>query len=328
MTFTLHDQFKRRFAYIRLSLTDACNFKCSYCLPNGYRPGANAQEPLTIPEIECLLEAFAVLGVTKLRLTGGEPTLRTDFCDIVRLARKFPNLQTIAMTTNGFRLDRRIDGFVAAGIDHLNVSLDTLDPEKFHQITGRNAASGLLAGIERALQLPQLKAVKLNTVLMRDTGAEMPAFLEYIRTRNISLRLIELMPTRDNQPFFKAQHVRAETLRQEVVAAGWTEVARSSTSGPARVFAHSAYCGTIGFIEPYSKDFCTTCNRLRITAQGELRLCLFGNKNHALRPLLSSVAKKDELVETILNLLGFKEASHDLQRGNYGSTHNFAAIGG
>ncbi|HWS40663.1 MAG TPA: GTP 3',8-cyclase MoaA [Arenimonas sp.] len=324
----LTDRFGRQFPYLRLSLLEACNFHCSYCLPNGYRARDGQSRWLSREEITRLLRAFTAVGLRKLRLTGGEPSLRTDLTNIIADAASMPGLETIAMTTNGILLPRKIAEWQAAGLNAINISVDSLDRNRFHTITGHDRLPTLLEGIETALSLP-FKAVKLNAVLLRGLNDdELPTWLSYLHTRKISIRFIELMQTGDNKDYFQRHHLPAETLKQQLTAMGWQLQARSADAGPALEFGHPDYAGRIGIIAPYSKDFCVGCNRLRVTATGDLRLCLFGDFGISLRPLLQNDEQQLELVDKLRGQLGLKAAGHDLINGNTGLTPHLASIGG
>lgn len=324
----LTDRYGRVFPYLRLSLLQACNYRCGYCLPDGYRAAEGRSADLEHDEIARLLQAFAALGMHKLRLTGGEPALRRDLTDIIATAAATPGVQTVAMTTNGCVLDRRIDAWHAAGLNHLNVSVDSLDRDCFQRITGRDDLPRILAGIDRALALP-LRAVKLNAVLLRGLNdAQMPLWLDYIRTRPVAVRFIELMQTGTNAAYFQRHHLRAEALEDTLLQSGWTLGERAPDAGPARTYAHPDYRGRIGVIAPYSRDFCAGCNRLRVTSQGELRLCLFGNVGIPLRPLLQHDDQQPELQASIARQLGIKALGHGLHHGDTGLTPHLASIGG
>jgi cyclic pyranopterin phosphate synthase len=306
---TLVDRYGRRFPYLRLSVIEACNFRCSYCLPNGYAAQPGLPPHLTVDEIGRLLHGFARLGLRKVRLTGGEPSLRRDLIEIIRSAAAVPGIAKIAMTTNGVLLKRRIDAWHAAGISHLNVSIDALERSRFKAITGHDRLPDLLDGIERALELG-LPAVKLNAVLLRDLNDDqLPAFLQYLSARPVTLRFIELMRTGDNLEY-------------------WQLTPRAADAGPAREYQHPDYAGRIGIIAPYSRDFCAGCNRLRVTATGDLRLCLFGNFGVPLRPLLQSEDQADELQATLISQLGLKALGHGLYMSETGITPNLSATGG
>lgn len=324
----LRDGYGRRFEYLRLSLTEVCNFRCQYCLPNGYHCArGDAPHELSPAEIERLLAAFAGLGVWKLRLTGGEPTVRKDFAEILARATRVPGLRRVAMTTNGYKLAERVTGWAALGLKALNVSVDSLDPRRFADITGQDRLPAILEGIDRALGLGL--AVKVNAVLLKAMNdGELGRFLAWIKDTPIALRFIELMQTGDNAAFFGQHHVPASWIEEQLLAAGFQEGPREPGAGPAREFAHSEYRGRIGLIAPYAKDFCASCNRLRVSSTGQLRLCLFGDGGFDLRPWLQDDAQREELQHQIQMQLGYKAAGHHLAEGYTGSTRHLASIGG
>jgi len=323
----LIDPFGRTFPYLRLSLTEACNFSCSYCLPNGYQADGRPRflEP---DEIRRLLRGFAAVGMHKLRLTGGEPSLRKDLPEIIAIAAATPGIRKIALTTNGTRLPHNLPVWRDAGLTALNLSIDSLDRENFLRITGHDRLPEILTGIDQALGMG-FEAIKLNAVLLSDLNHdELPAWLEFLRQRPISLRWIELMRTGDNADYFARHHLRAEHIEAPLRAAGWRQLDRAPDAGPAREWSHPDYRGRIGIIAPYSKDFCAGCNRLRVTARGDLRLCLFGEFGSPLRPLLQDDAQCDALIARIQTQLGLKAAGHGLHQGNTGITPHLASIGG
>jgi len=325
---SLIDRYGRRFPYLRLSVIEACNFRCSYCLPKGYQARPDLPRHLGVDEIHRLLTGFARLGMRKVRLTGGEPSLRRDLTDIIGVAAAVPGVEKIALTTNGVLLPQRIDDWRAAGLSHLNVSVDALDRARFAEITGHDRLPHILDGIERALALG-LSAVKLNAVLLRGLNDDqLPAFLDYLRDRPISLRFIELMQTGDNLEYFRRHHYRAEALEDALQTEGWSLLPRAADAGPAREYAHPDYRGRIGIIAPYSRDFCAGCNRLRVTSSGDLRLCLFGNVGIPLRPLLQDDDQADELQAALISQLGLKALGHGLHEGQTGLTPHLASIGG
>ena len=325
---SLIDRYGRRFPYLRLSVIEACNFRCSYCLPKGYQARPDLPRHLGVDEIRRLLTGFARLGMRKVRLTGGEPSLRRDLTDIIGVAAAVPGVEKIALTTNGVLLPQRIDDLRAAGLSHLNVSVDALDRARFAEITGHDRLPHILDGIERALALG-LSAVKLNAVLLRGLNDDqLPAFLDYLRDRPISLRFIELMQTGDNLEYFRRHHYRAEALEDALQTEGWGLLPRAADAGPAREYAHPDYRGRIGIIAPYSRDFCAGCNRLRVTSSGDLRLCLFGNVGIPLRPLLQDDDQADELKAALISQLGLKALGHGLHEGQTGLTPHLASIGG
>jgi len=324
----LSDALGRRFEYLRLSLTDMCNFRCTYCLPDGYRKAKGAPPNLTIEEIVRLVRAFAALGLWKIRLTGGEPTLRKEFTEIASAVSMIPGIRHLAMTTNGYRLPERAQSFYDAGIRAINISIDSLDAQKFRQITGHARLEEVLAGIEAA-RSAGIPSIKINTVLMRDLNhTEIDDFLEFVSVRDISLRFIEVMRTNDNPGFFNSHHLPGKNVIDRLEQLGWTRLPRVSGAGPAVEYGHGDAKGRIGIIAPYSKDFCASCNRLRVSATGKFHLCLFGDGGIDLRQLLASDAQHDELVARIIALTMTKAPSHLLQQGNSGATPHLASIGG
>ncbi len=322
------DRFNRSFPYLRLSIIEACNFSCSYCLPNGYQSVPGRPKAIELDEIARLLRGFVAIGMHKLRITGGEPTLRKDLCDIISLAAALPGIEKIAMTTNGTTLNRRVADWRKAGLTHLNVSVDTLDAKRFAMITGHDRLDDILDGLEQAQQLG-FQSIKLNAVLLRGLNDDqLPAWLDYLRNRPIAIRFIELMQTGDNADYFNRHHLRAEGLERTLEEKGWRLMPRAFDAGPAREFTHPDYAGKIGVIAPYSKDFCAGCNRLRVTAGGDLRLCLFGNVGSPLRPLLQSDDDQGALVACLYGQLGIKQVAHSLHLGETGLTTNLSTIGG
>lgn len=323
----LIDRHGRSFPYLRLSLTEACNYRCAYCLPDGYQADGRPRF-LALGEIERLVRGFAALGMSKIRLTGGEPSLRKDLLSIIETVSAVPGIGKVALTTNGCLLPRHVRAWREAGLTALNVSLDSLDAGRFHAITGHDRFAEVTAGIELALGLG-FASVKINAVLLRGhNDDELPAWFEYLRGRDVSVRFIELMRTGDNREYFERHHLRGEIIEQRLLDDGWQLQARAPDAGPAREYAHPAYRGRIGIIAPYSKDFCAGCNRLRVTARGDLRLCLFGDFGISLRPLLQSDADHDALVARIATQLGMKAAGHGLHQGLTGITPHLASIGG
>lgn len=323
----LVDHHGRSFPYLRLSLIEACNYRCAYCLPDGYQADGRPKF-LTLDEIKRLVRAFAALGMSKIRLTGGEPSLRKDLTAIIAAVAAVPEIRRIAITTNGCRLPQLVRGWREAGLTAINVSLDSLDAKRFHAITGHDRFAEVTEGIEQALGLG-FDAVKVNAVLLRGRNDdELPAWLEYLRERDLAVRFIELMLTGDNRDFFQRHHVRAQSLQQQLLDAGWHLGVRAPDAGPALEYSHPDYRGRIGVITPYARDFCASCNRLRVTARGDLRLCLFGNFGVPLRPLLQSDDDHDALVARIATQLGLKAAGHGLHEGLTGITPHLASIGG
>lgn len=322
----LTDSFARRFTYLRLSLTEKCNFRCTYCLPNGSEC-FSTQQDLTLAEIRRLVAAFAQLGTRKVRLTGGEPSLRRDLCDIIHSIKQIDGIESVALTTNGFRLEQDVADWRAAGLDALNVSVDSLRPENFQLITGSGKLPGILRGLDRAQQLG-FRQLKINSVLLRDLNhRELDDFLAFVRERDLCVRFIELMRTGDNADYFSAHHLSGQLIQQQLLAQGWTQQVRGRHAGPAQEFMHPDYAGRIGLIMPYSQDFCSSCNRLRVSSQGDLYLCLFAGQHQSLRHFLQD-DDPQPLMQFLTSALQHKAPGHELQQGVTGSTRHLAMIGG
>jgi len=282
---------------------------------------------MSLPEIKRIATAFAGLGTQKIRITGGEPALRKDLPDIIAACKQTNGIEKVAITSNGFKLPQHLPLWLDAGIDAINISIDSLDPRQFLAITGHDKLKTILKGIDMALADGR-PSVKVNTVLMREhSGREIQSYLDWLKDTPVTLRFIELMQTGDNQAFFDAQHVQGSRIKQNLILDGWLPVIQNKDAGPAQEFYHPDYQGRIGLIMPYSKDFCSSCNRLRISSAAKLHLCLFGDEGLSLRDLLQS----DDILplqQRIVSLLGDKEATHFLHDKNTGGTKHFAMLGG
>jgi GTP 3',8-cyclase len=324
---TLRDGFGRRFPYLRLSVTDRCNFRCSYCLPHGYQKAHGAPAELTVAEMIRLVRGFAAQGVTKLRLTGGEPTVRADFVEIISAVAAIPGITRLAMTTNGYRLARDAARYAAAGMQSVNVSVDSLDPATFHRITGHDRLAEILAGVDAARDAGM--AVKLNAVLMRGVNdADLNRFIDFVGETGLTIRFIETMETGDNGALFERRHRLGAFIAAELEHRGWQAVERKDHDGPAVTYAQPQGKGRIGLILPYGPDFCASCNRLRLSATGRLHLCLFGEGGHDLRDLARDDAQLPDLIARIQAILPLKAEGHRLADGVTGATRHFASIGG
>ncbi|WP_417458980.1 GTP 3',8-cyclase MoaA [Kordiimonas sp.] len=323
----LTDGFDRTFQYLRLSVTDACNFRCSYCLPEGFKK-CGSPPPLSRDELRRAARAFVSLGLRKIRLTGGEPTIRPDFDDIVADISTVGGLKKLALTTNGYRLHERVERWHGLGLNAINVSLDSLNREAFRRITGHDRCHEVLHGIHRALEAG-FSDVKINVVYMKDINDhEVADFITLTKTLPVSIRFIELMETGDHAAFFRNHHISTDVIADRLKILGWAPTIKAADSGPANEFMHTNHAGRIGLIAPYSKDFCKSCNRLRFSSQGNLHLCLFGNFGIPLRDYLQSDEQFEELRERLISAVRSKDANHQLAFGNAGMTRNLSAIGG
>ncbi|GIU52437.1 cyclic pyranopterin monophosphate synthase [Shewanella sp. KT0246] len=310
-----------------MSVTDVCNFKCTYCLPDGYRPDGKPKF-LALNEIENLVSAFGEVGTQKIRITGGEPSLRKDFTDIIRVVADNDNINTVATTTNGYRLEKHAKEWYDAGLRRINVSVDSLDPKMFYQITGENKFDQVMRGIDAALEAG-FERIKINAVLLKGLNdKDLPRFLHWIKSTPIDLRFIELMETGLGHDYFNAHHLAGLDIKLKLESEGWLYDLPSVDDGPAQNFSHPDYQGRIGLIMPYAKNFCASCNRLRVSAKGKLHLCLFTENGLDLRDLLQHESQRAELIERLHSQLAQKEETHYLHQGITGVTKHLASIGG
>ena len=268
------------------------------------------------------------LGVYLYMLTGGEPLVKRNIITLCARAAKVEGIREVAITTNGILLPRLAKGLRAVGVSRVNLSLDTLKPDKYARITRIGTLSSALAGLDAALNAGFDK-VKVNTVLMRDVNHhQLDTFLAWIQPRRIQLRFNELMETGEGSDLFRRHHLSGMVLRDELLRRGWIHQIRQRSDGPAQVFCHPDYAGEIGLIMPYEKDFCATCNRLRVSSIGKLHLCLFGEGGVNLRDLLEDDTQQQALEARISAALREKKQTHFLHQNNTGITQNLSYIGG
>ena len=327
----LKDSFGRTFPYIRLSITDVCNFKCGYCLPNGYQiDKSDNRKFLNLEEIRRLARVFSKLGVHKIRLTGGEPTVRKDFFEIIKILKNDAGIEKVVITTNGYHLDEKAKMLVDSGLSGVNISIDSLDRNTFKTITGHDRLPEILRGIQN-LQDLNFDNIKVNAVLLNNINASKKDFdtwSSFIKKNKIDFRYIELMRTGDNLDYFKKYHVSSKVFKKYLDENNWIYQTFGKDAGPSLNYINPDYKGKFGIIAPYSKDFCKTCNRLRITSRGDLRLCLFGNTGISIRHLLQRDDQIEELQDLILGQMKFKKESHYLELGETGLTKNLSTTGG
>ena len=327
----LKDNFGRRFPYIRLSISDVCNFKCGYCLPDGYKINkADNRTFINTQEIGRLAKALSELGVSKIRLTGGEPTIRKDYLEIIKIIKKNSGIKKTVITTNGYKLNKIAKNLKDSGLDGINISIDSLNSKTFKQITGHDRLHEILEGIQE-LQKLNFKNIKINAVLMKginDSEKDFKEWSNFIKNNEIDFRYIELMQTGDNLDYFQKYHISANKFVDFLNNDNWIIQTFGKDAGPSKNFIKADYRGKFGVIAPYSKDFCKSCNRLRITAKGDLRLCLFGNTGINIRHLMQKDDQIEELKDLILKQLNYKKESHYLEIGETGLNKNLSTIGG
>ncbi len=322
----LTDGFSRQLTYLRLSITDFCNFRCEYCLPNGYQ-GVRAKDELTLLEIKRLVNGFALLGTKKVRITGGEPSIRQDVTQIIDIVRQTAGIDTIAMTSNGYKLGKHLASWQAAGLNQLNISMDSFDADIFHQMTGMNTLPALIKDMERLLETTDIK-LKINSILMKETAFDnLICALDFVKSRPVTYRFIEFMQTSDNHQLFFAQHANADRVKSYLLERGWQAEIRGQSDGPAVEFSHPDYVGRIGLIAPYAAHFCDNCNRLRVSCHGRVHLCLFDQGNYDIRPFLQH-DNPAPLINALQNLMPIKPEHHHLHDQNSGMMTNLSIIGG
>ena len=328
---TLKDSFGRTFPYIRLSITDVCNFKCGYCLPNGYQVDkSDNRKFLQLEEIKRLAKVFSKLGVSKIRLTGGEPTVRKDFFEIIKILKNDAGIKRVVITTNGYHLNEKAKMLVDSGINGINISIDSLERNIFKKVTGHDRLPEILQGI-KILQQLNFKNIKINAVLLNGINASEKDFDlwgEFIKKNKVDLRYIELMQTGDNLDYFNKYHISSKIFKDYLNKKKWIYQTFGKDAGPSLNYINPDYKGKFGIIAPYSKDFCRTCNRLRITSRGDLRLCLFGSTGISIRHLLQKDDQIEELQDLIVGQMKFKKESHYLELGETGLTKNLSKTGG
>jgi cyclic pyranopterin phosphate synthase len=307
------DSFGRSINYLRISVTDRCNLRCLYCMPPEGVPQMPHSDILSYEEIRTVVRAAAELGINKIRLTGGEPLVRADFPELVKMLSRTDAIRELSLTTNGTLLKKHALELRQAGLSRVNVSLDTLKPDKFRCITRLGDLRGVLEGIEAGKEAG-FKPVKINTVVMRGINDdEILDFAKMTCEDGWHVRFIELMP-------FKgvAEFVPSIELRQRISLLGKLEPCASTTSnGPAMYYRLAGAKGTIGFISPLTETaFCSRCNRMRLTPDGKLRPCLLGEEEIDLRMPLRNNASMEELKRLILKAVASKPEHHNLGRGN------------
>ena len=327
----LKDSFGRTFPYIRLSITDVCNFKCGYCLPNGYQVDkSDNRKFLHLDEIKRLSKVFSKLGVQKIRLTGGEPTVRKDFFDIIKILKNEARIKKVVITTNGYHLDDKAKMLVDSGLNGINISIDSLDRNTFKTITGHDRLPEILRGIQN-LQDLGFDNIKVNAVFLNNINSsekDFDTWANFIKKNKVDFRYIELMQTGDNLDYFKKYHISSKIFKEYLDKNNWIYQTFGKDAGPSLNYINPDYKGKFGIIAPYSRDFCKTCNRLRITSRGDLRLCLFGNTGISIRHLLQKDDQIEELQDLILGQMKFKKESHYLELGETGLTKNLSTTGG
>jgi GTP 3',8-cyclase len=327
---SLIDGFSRPITYLRVSVTDKCNLRCVYCMPEEGLPWLRRDEILSYEEIAAIVRAAASVGVRTIRLTGGEPLVRRDLSRLVRMIAATPGIDDVALSTNGLLLEEQLPALVAAGLRRVNLSLDTLRADRFEAVARRPGLDVVLRAIDAALGAG-LTPLKINCVVMRGKNDdEIEAFAELVRDRPIYVRFIEVMPVHENLDLQRDAYVSSdETLARIAGNAALVPVNGPPGNGPARYFSFPGAAGAIGVISPLSHDYCERCNRVRLTADGRLRLCLFGDYALDLRSPLRNGATTAELANMLRATMLIKPERHHLRLGETSSRMRaFSEIGG
>ncbi|MGZ5339449.1 MAG: GTP 3',8-cyclase MoaA [Thermoleophilaceae bacterium] len=326
----LFDGHGRRISDLRVSVTDRCNFRCQYCMPADGLPWLDRAEILSFEEIERLVRVMAEMGVSDLRLTGGEPLVRREFPRLVSMLAGVPGLEDLSLTTNAYLLERDADALVEAGITRVNVSIDSLQKDRFFQLTRRDSLPQVLRGLDAIAGHETIWPIKVNAVAMRGfTEEEALPFAEFARSTSFQVRFIEFMPLDGDGAWSADQVLPGDELRAIIDRVHPLEEVPREPHATARVFRFADGRGEIGFINPVSEPFCGDCNRIRLTADGKLRTCLFSIHETDLREALRAGADDDELEASIRDAVWRKELKHRVgEPGFRPPPRTMSAIGG
>jgi GTP 3',8-cyclase len=327
----LVDGWGRRIASLRISVTDKCNFRCTYCMPAEGLDWLRRDEILSFEEIERLARIFAALGIVEVRLTGGEPLVRRDLPELVRMLAAIRGLRDLSLTTNGVLLTRLAEPLVEAGLRRINISLDSLDHVRFAEITRRDALDQVLAGLAEAERYPQLRPIKVNCVAIKGfTEDEVPALAELARRKPYVVRFIEFMPLDADGAWSADQVLTGGEIRGLIEARfGPLVELPAKASSTARRFRFADGLGEIGFVNPVSEPFCSTCDRIRLTADGQLRTCLFSRREWDLKTPLRDGSSDERIAELIRFAVHHKELKHRVNEpGFVRASRSMSQIGG
>jgi cyclic pyranopterin phosphate synthase len=326
----LTDGHGRLIGDLRVSVTDRCNFRCQYCMPADGLPWLDREEILTFEEIARLVGLFAAMGVHDVRLTGGEPLVRRDFPRLAAMLAQTPGVRDLSVTTNGYLLERDAEALVRAGINRFNVSVDSLQRDRFFELTRRDALPQVLRGLDKLAEYPEAHPIKINAVAIRDfTEEEAIPFAEFARRTPYEVRFIEFMPLDADHAWTADQVLTGAEIRAAIDAVYPLEPAPREPHATARVYRFADGRGKIGFINPVSEPFCGDCNRVRLTADGRLRTCLFSLNETDLRTPLREGAGDGDLERIIRDAVWRKELKHHVgEPGFIQPARSMSAIGG
>ena len=326
----LRDSWGREIKSLRVSVTDKCNFRCRYCMPAEGLEWLERDELLSFEEIERLVRVLARMGVDEVRLTGGEPLVRRDLPTLVGMLAATPGVRDLSLTTNGVLLDRFAAPLVDAGLRRLNVSLDSLSHVRFAEITRRDALDRVLVGLAEAERHPELRPIKVNCVAIKGfTEEEVPALAELARRKPYVVRFIEFMPLDADQAWRGDDVLTGGEIRALIEERWPLEELPAKASSTARRFRFADGAGEIGFVNPVSEPFCSTCDRIRLTADGQLRTCLFSRREWDLKTPLRDGSSDERLEELIRFAVAHKELKHKINDpGFVRASRSMSQIGG
>src|SRR5215208_4920607 len=326
----LFDGHGRRISDLRVSVTDRCNFRCRYCMPADGLPWLPREEVLSFEEIERLVSLLSRMGIEDVRLTGGEPLVRREFPLLVSMLARIDGIRDLSLTTNAYLLERDADALAEAGLRRINVSIDSLDRERFAEMTLRDALPRVLRGLAAIARHPQVRPVKVNVVATRGfTEREAEGFCEFARNSQFQVRFIEFMPLDGDRAWKPEAVLTGRELRRIIEAVHPLEELPREPAATARVFRFADGRGEIGFVSPVSEPFCADCNRIRLTADGELRTCLFSMHETDLRKSLRAGATDAELEGIVRDAVWRKELKHHVNEPGFRPPpRTMSAIGG
>ena len=327
----LTDSWGREIKSVRVSVTDKCNFRCTYCMPAEGLEWLARDEVLSFEEVTRLVGVLARLGVDEVRLTGGEPLVRRDLPVLVRMLADTPGVRDLSLTTNGVLLDRLAQPLVDAGLRRINVSLDSLDHVRFAELTRRDALDKVLRGLEEAERHPELRPIKVNCVAIKGfTEEDIPRLAALARRKPYVVRFIEFMPLDADEGWRDDQVLTGAEIRALIEAEhGPLVELPAKASSTAKRFGFADGNGEVGFVNPVSEPFCSTCDRIRLTADGQLRTCLFSRREWDLKTPLRTGATDDELTALLRNAVAHKELKHRINEpGFVRASRSMSQIGG
>jgi GTP 3',8-cyclase len=326
----LVDSWGRAIRSVRVSVTDKCNFRCRYCMPADGLEWLARDEVLSFEEIERVVGLLAAMGVDEVRLTGGEPLVRREVPVLVEKLARLDGVRDLSLTTNGVLLDRLAGPLVAAGLRRINVSLDSLSHVRFAEITRRDALDRVLAGLAEAERYPELRPIKVNCVAVKGfTESEVPALAELARRKPYVVRFIEFMPLDADEAWREDDVLTGGEIRAEIEKHWPLVEIPAKASSTARRFRFADGAGEIGFVNPVSEPFCSTCDRIRMTADGKLRTCLFSRREWDLKEPLRAGASDLELERLLRRAVAHKELKHRINEpGFVRASRSMSQIGG